>query len=231
MNAYTWGKAMAPRTLIIMTLLMLLLAAPVAAGEDFESWIKRIIYQDAAFSKADLTTLQRGDVVSRAMDVDYIDQNKLLFFRVYGIVKLPPEECWRRMKNLNALYQTQPLMLEVSQVRTLGTDIYLRHLLTIIGLKFQYVVRYHIQDQSRIITYSLDPTQRHNIIDHFGFWRVQAWENNTTLLEQGTYMELGFRYRPPTWLFKQITLHDFPKTIRRARVFLTGTEAQEPMHP
>jgi hypothetical protein len=212
---------MIQRIYALTILLVMCLATTLKAGAIFGPWLKHVIDDDAPFSQEELLTIQKGDIVSRAKDVEYLDKSTIILFRVYGTINLPIEECWKRMRNLNAFYQTQPLMLEVSQVKAAGCDIWLRHVLKIIGLKYHYVLHYQLLEKDHTITYVLDKSYPYNIVDHCGFWRLRAWGDDRTLLEQGTYMELGFKFRPPTWLFKQISLHDLPKTIRQARGYLT----------
>jgi len=216
------------RTLIFAMLFSILILNRIrlAAAEPFLVWFKDLIAKEPLFTTSEIQNIRQGKIVCRAFDDLYCPgKGEILFFRAYGIIKLSPDDCWKRLNNLAAMYQSQPLMVEVVQVPDTEPSIYLDHTLSIMGKKYHYVNRYDIQPQWKVITYILDTSRPYTVADHFGFWRVHAWEGNMTLLEHGTYMDLGFKYKPPTWLMKQITLFDFPNTIKQVRKFMTPAAA------
>lgn len=212
------------RTLIMVMLLSIMIVnkARLAAAEPFQVWFTDLISREPQFTAHEVQNIRQGKIVCHALDDLYCPgKGEILFFRAYGIIRLTPDECWKRLINLAAMYQTQPLMVEVVQLPNAGTSIYLNHTLGIMGKKYRYVNRYDILPLMHVITYVLDTSRPYTVADHFGFWRLHPWEENMTLLEHGTYMDLGFKYKPPTWLMKQITLFDFPNTIKQIRKFMT----------
>lgn len=212
-----------------MRVLLILLAlcggmASLLGAEAFEQWFHGVIYQAPDFSEDENASLRRGKIISRVQDIVSLDRKPLMFFRVYGVIDLKPEECWRQMQRLGEFYQTQPLMVTVEPERSAGQDVWLRHTIRMIGMTFHYVNRFQLEGANRLIVYTLERSQPHNIDDHFGFWHVHAWENGKTLLEHGTYMDPGFKYPMPKWLVRQISLLDFPNTIKRARLYFAAQE-------
>lgn len=213
-------------TFLLMIAFLLLYRVRLASAEPFQTWFKDLINEDPNFTTEELHTIQQGKIVARARDdLQCPGKGAIILLRSYGTVNLKPEECWKRMLNLSAMYQAQPLMAKVTQIPAPGPAVYLHHTLGLLGTKYFYVNRYDFLPQEYIITYIIDKSRPYNVADGFGFWRIYPWGDTMSLVENGTYMDLGFKingvvYKPPSWLMKQLSLIDSPNTIKQLRKYL-----------
>lgn len=134
--------------------------------------------------------LASGDVIRRRVDFETSDGP---FFGgiAYGVIDASPAEVIRALLDVSAYRALFPVTLEAKEVGHKGDNrlVFFRHGGRLGSASYTALVR---RESPSVIRFWLDPDSPHEVEDCWGYFRVQPFAENRTLLTYAAALRLEF---------------------------------------
>ena len=167
------------------------------------------------FTAAERAALARGQLVTRR---EARRRGNLLLIggTAWQVINAPPEAVWRAVLDTPRYNRMLPEVVEARQVQERDGSrlVYIRH------QQGPLSASYHIQLQyvpgQRVAQFRVDRSRPHAIREGWGFFNVQPYQGNRTLISYGIMADVGsgifgglFRPRIHEWMLR------VPETVKR----------------
>jgi len=141
-------------------------------------------------SDQERTRLAQGELVSRHTE-ERRGQLFLMGGQSWQVVDLPPDAVWRAIRDVDRYDHLVP-GVERSRVAERHTDsstVFMEHRHGMVEARYYLNVRF--SDAQRIAMFQLDTSRPHDVNAGWGFFRVQPYGRDRSLLSYGIQMDLG----------------------------------------
>jgi hypothetical protein len=139
---------------------------------------------------ADVERLEKGEVVRVPLDLD-LAQGDYFGGVAYAAIHAPVPDVMAALLDPAAYTHILPLTLEARVIEEVGLDrrVFFKQGSTIGSASYVLIVR---RESLGLIRFWLDPSEPHEIGDCWGYFRVQPWGKQSSLLTYAALLHLDF---------------------------------------
>lgn len=203
---------------IVLILLSVLVVVPPARAQETAT---------AGLTTDDVTRMEQGEVVVKRQTYATAESKSAARLWAYCIVDRPPDATWALMRHYEKFSEFMP-QLEKVQVREHAPDampeaMKVTETLGILLGTITYTVDLKFDPARRMISWALDKSLPHDIVDTVGTWEFLRYGGGRTLVRYTSFVASGTLV--PKFLENYLLVKSLPKLLSnmRRRVESGGT--------
>jgi hypothetical protein len=148
----------------------------------------------ADLAKADLERLERGELVTRDVRLERIPRPRAGLS--YAVVDVPPGRLARELKDGRRFVRLLPFVLEAEAVEERGLSSTYAIRQGALGISGRYHVTMKWAEDRASGRFALDPSRPHDLPELWGYFRLEPFPGDRTLVTFAVAFRLPFALRP-----------------------------------